>query len=100
VWTNGLRRAGLRHRGAHVLRHSCATYIVLSGGTAFDVKEQLGHATSAQGEEYVAEFGNARAVERSAKVAAYYRREIAPEAAVELPALPFEVPVETPPLYR
>jgi integrase len=45
VWAPLLRRAGLRHRGPHQLRHSFATLLLQQGESPVYVKDQLGHAS-------------------------------------------------------
>lgn len=47
-----VRRAGLRGVTPHVLRHSCASFLVANGATLFEVQQVLGHTTTAMSARY------------------------------------------------
>src|SRR5262245_2315597 len=47
VWKPLLRRAGLRHRGLHQLRHSYASLLLGKGVAPKYIQGQLGHASLA-----------------------------------------------------
>jgi len=45
IWRALLRRAGLRHRGMHQIRHSYATLLIAHGVHPKYIQAQLGHAS-------------------------------------------------------
>lgn len=45
VWRSLLRRAGLRHRGMHQLRHTYASLMIAAGAHPKYIQAQLGHAS-------------------------------------------------------
>ncbi|HEV8311042.1 MAG TPA: site-specific integrase, partial [Methylomirabilota bacterium] len=45
IWRPLLRRAGLRHRGPHQLRHSYASLLIAAGAHPKYIQAQLGHAS-------------------------------------------------------
>ncbi len=47
-----VKRAGLRGVTPHVLRHSCASFLVANGATLFEVQQVLGHTTTAMSARY------------------------------------------------
>jgi integrase len=47
VWTPMLRRAGLRYRKPHTLRHTYASLLIEGGESLKYVQEQLGHHSAA-----------------------------------------------------
>jgi integrase len=45
AWTTALRRAGIQNFRFHDLRHTCASYLAMSGASLLEIADVLGHKT-------------------------------------------------------
>lgn len=52
AWSHAVKQAGLVDFRLHDLRHSCASYLVMSGASLIEVAEILGHRTLAMTQRY------------------------------------------------
>ena len=52
AWETAVKRAGLENFRFHDLRHSCASYIAMSGGTTHEIMAVLGHKSAQMAKRY------------------------------------------------
>jgi len=70
AWERAVQRAGLANFRFHDLRHTCASYLAMSGASLRDIAEVLGHKTLAMSAKYahLTQAHTAQVVERAAQL--------------------------------